>query len=72
MSLAADERVRLEHAPKRVRVTVRSVELNALHDGAGLLNAAQALSQVSAEVLVIAARVNAYERAELDVGRVAK
>ena len=63
MSLAADERVRLEHALARTRTTVESIALNAKHDGAGLLNAAQALSQVSAEVLVIAARVDAYERA---------
>lgn len=64
MSLAADERVRLEHALARTRATMDSIALNAKHDGAGLLNAAQALSQVSAEVLVIAARINAYEHAE--------
>lgn len=67
MSLAADERVRLEHALERVRTTVESITLNAKHDGAGLLNAAQALLEVSAGVLVIAARVNAYERAEREV-----
>lgn len=67
MSLAADERVRLEHALERVRATVESVTLNAKHDGAGLLNAAQALLEVSAGVLVIAARVDAYERGEREV-----
>ena len=72
MSLAADERVRLEHALTRVRATVDSIALNAKHDGAGLLNAAQALSLVASEVLVIAARVNAYERTDLEVGRAAK
>jgi hypothetical protein len=62
---ADQERARLAHALARVRITVESVALNAEHDGAGLLNAAQALSQVSAEVLVIAARIDAYERAEV-------
>jgi len=61
---ADEERVRLAHALDRVSYTLVSLRVNAGLDGAGLLNAAQALSQVSAEVLVIAARVDAYERAE--------
>ena len=64
MTRAAGERVRLAHAFQRARAVLTSLELNAGMDGAGLLNAAQALALVSSEILVLAARADAYERAD--------
>lgn len=64
MSRADGERVRLHHAIERLRRCVDSVELNAAMDGAGLLNAAQAIILSASEVVTIAARIDAYERAE--------